>query len=263
MQIFFRILFSLSAINLCYKFFKWIFKSNNNEIITNHKINSRIDLKDYRVSQNLEDPISMNNNQFIQYPTTFKPGITTNQYTYYYIYDYYPEDQYPEINLTSEQLHHRNCILGFNSQSSINYYVDLFESACINEFGLDNLRNYTTLFIPTSTINETRLRNQSFLMNFCHYTGTKYGFEMLINSSIERIQTNNIEEPLNIENFTFQGDFTNKKFLVIHDLRKNGDTSQIIYEELKKLNAGEIIFCYLGKTVPENYRPSLSNFFTI
>ncbi len=281
---------TLFAIIIGYFLLKWFFKSNDNSgykstynpprsntpstntsRATPSTNTSRATTNsNNRSSIPISPVVSVNPpNRFTPNSTRFIAEINTGQYKYYYLYDYFPVSRFNHLQLSTLQINHRHRIYEFKDGRNPQLYAELFASAFINKFGLSNLGDYTVLIIPASTIQNTRNRFELFLYKFCQNTGAINGFNMLKNSPTERNPQHNGGTRISLENITFEGDFTGKKFIIIDDVRTRGSSSQLIYSELRRLNADEIIFCYLGRTVPLDYtarnntsnsiRPSNSN----
>jgi|LauGreDrversion4_2_1035121.scaffolds.fasta_scaffold13110_5 hypothetical protein len=284
---------TLFTIIIAYFGLKWLLKSNNrkHKNSTYNKTNFNSNINNYSSSRtnnssssisNIETNNSNNNNDnlnfipinaninnmptntFIPNSTRFKAEINTGQYVYNYIYDYFPVSRFSLTELSSSQINERYKIYEFKNGTNPLIYADIFASACINKFGSTRMREYTVLIIPASNMQNTKNRFEVFLDKFCKNTGAINGFRMLRNSSTERNPQHNGGTPISRANITFEGSFSGKKFLIIDDVRTRGGSSNLIYQELRLLSASEIVFCYLGRTIPlnintQNFTPNINN----
>jgi hypothetical protein len=182
--------------------------------------------------------------------TQFKDGFNTGQYTYYYLYDYFPVSRFSYDSLTQAQLSQRSLLFDFKDGKNPDYFAKKCASAFVNRFGNEFLKNKIILIIPASTNLKTKNRFEIFLENFCKYTGSTNGYNFLRNSAVERNAQHTGGATISEENLIFNGNFAGKDFIVIDDVRTQGRSSNLVFNQLKRRNANSVIFCYIGRTVP-------------
>lgn len=249
------------AIIVLFFVLKFIFKTDNNRNYTSTYNSNNTSVNNTpktthvtkSSSSNLDSNKLQNNRVFTPDFTQFIGGINTGQYTYYYIYDYLPKSRFAQGSITEKQLTSRYLIYNFKDGINSEYFAKLFASACYNKFGKEFMKKQTILIIPASSKLKTISRFKSFLLKFCEFTGSNNGFELLNNSDIEKTPTTQGGSTLSQSNLKFNGDLSYRNFIIIDDVRTQGRSSQLIYSELKRRNAGNIIFCYLGRTVPIDF----------
>ena len=180
----------------------------------------------------------------------FKASVDTGNYKYHYIFDYYPVKRFPISSIPKADLQNRYSLFNFKDGVNPELYAKYFASAFINKFGFDYLSDKILLIVPASTKHKTENRFKVFCEKFCQFTNSINGYDMLKNSSIERVAMNQGGNTIGTANLEFNGEFKNKKFIVVDDVRTLGRSSNLVYQELKSREASEVIFCYLGRTVP-------------
>lgn len=180
----------------------------------------------------------------------FKASFDTGNYIYHYISDYYPVNRFPVSSIPQADLQNRYSLFNFKDGVNPELFAKYFASAFINKFGFDYLSDKILLIVPASTKHKTEIRFKVFCEKFCQYTNSINGYDMLKNSSIERGAQHQGGNSIGSANLEFNGEFKNKKFIVVDDVRTLGRSSNLVYQELKSRGASEVIFCYLGRTVP-------------